>query len=199
MTPDAIEALNAVSVAVKAHTAESAKLNETLLTDQRQARELADQRFKQAKERENHRFRQVNRALGGLGAGVLLALVLLTAVLVSLVIADRDRDDRTALITAQRECSDILMADALVRISIYATSRGATDPTQVAQLRVLVAQSHSDPSKLDDVRDALDSILNTLPPDTDGLRATAQHANERLLRVREICYRGQPPDDPLAQ
>lgn len=188
MTPDAVEALNAVSTAVKAHTAESAKLNETLLTDQQQARELADRRF-----------RQVNRALAGLGAGVFLVLVLLAVVLVSLVLAGRDRDDRFALTTAQRECSDILMADALVRVSIYATSRGATDPVQVAQLRTLVAQSHTDPSKLDDVRDALDSILNTLPADTDGLRVTAQHANERLLRVREICYRGQPPDDPLAQ
>lgn len=199
MTPDAIEALNAVSAAVEAHTTQSAKLNETLLTDQRQARQLADQRFKDAKQRENHRFRQVNRALLGLGAGVLLTLVLLAVVLTSLVLADRDRDERFVLTTAQRECSDILTADALVRVSIYATARGAADPVQVAQLRALVDQSRSDPSKLDDIRDALDSILHALPANSDGLRADAQHANERLLRVREICYRGRPPDDPLAQ
>lgn len=198
MTPDAVEALTKVALAVEAHTAQSADLNATLLADQQQARDLADKRFQDAKARENRRFRQVNRALAGLGVGLLVTVVLLVVVLVSLILADRDRDARSTLATDQRECSDILTADALVRVSIYATARGAADPVAIARLRERVVASHSDPSQLDDLRDEVEVILRTLPADTNGLREDASRANDRLLRVREICYRGQPPEDPLA-
>lgn len=199
MTPDAIEALRDVAEAVSAHTAQGADLNAALLADQEQARALADERFTEARVRENRRFRQVNRALAGLGVGIIVALVLLTGVLVSLILADRDRDVRSALSTDQRECSDILTADALVRVSIYATSRGAADPVAISRLRDRVVATKTDPSQLDDLRDEVETILRVLPSDTNGLREDASRANDRLLRVREICYRGQPADDPLAQ
>jgi hypothetical protein len=198
MTPEAVQALHEVATAADGVSARVGALSEALLADQQQARELADKRFKDAKARENRRFQQVNRAIAGLYAGLLLVLILVAVVVVQGIRSDQDRDDRSLLATAQRRCSDTVMADALVRVSIYAT-RSGTDPAALIRLQeALAAARDNDFVALVRVRDETEKILASIPAANTELREAAQKANDRLLRVRDICYTGMPPEDPLA-
>lgn len=184
------EAIAAFNQAVEGFTGTSRALAgtaETLLAEQQAARD-----------REVERERKDRRRFGAMG----VALVLLGAVMGWLLFLryedEQTRAQRSVLAEQQRRCSDVLIADALVRVSIYATARGGTDPTVIAHLRERVAATRTDPSQLDELRDEVAAVLGALPPDTSGLREDAQAANDRLLRMRDICYEGTPPDDPLA-
>jgi hypothetical protein len=185
------EAIAAFNRAVDSFTGSTSALTttaETLLSEQQDARDREVTRER----RDKRRFRVFG-----------IALVVLSAVTAwNLVLRYQDeqtRTERAVLSEQQRRCSDTLMADALVRVSIYATARGATDPVVVARLRTEVEASRSDPSQLPKVRDDLDRLLHALPVDAGGaLREDAEKANGRLLRVRAICYQGTPPEDPLA-
>lgn len=198
MTPDAVAALHEVATAAEGVSRRVGDLSDALLADQQQARDIADLRFTEAKTRENRRFRQVNRALAGLGAGVVLAVVLLAFVVWQGRSADIDRDERSQLSTAQRRCSDTVMADALVRVSIYAT-RAGTDTTGLARLQDAIAAARdNDFTALVRVRDETVQILTAVPNANTEARDAARKANDRLLRVRDICYQAVVPDDPLA-
>ena len=90
------------------------------------------------------------------------------------------------------------MADALVRVSIYAT-RSGTDPAAIVRLQeALAAARDNDFTALVKVRDETERILTAIPQANTELREAAQRANNRLLRVRDICYQAEVPDDPLA-
>lgn len=187
MTPEAIQALRDVAEAVEINSTKTAALSDVLLQDQKDARA-----------RERQRFRTVYRALAGLGVGLGVVLLLVGVVVVQGIRSDIDRDERAELAMAQRRCSDTVMAEALVRVSIYAT-RSGTDQTAMAHLQeTLAAAKSNDFAALIRLRDEIDALLRALPAGNTELREAARKANNRLLHVRDICYQANVPEDPLA-
>lgn len=147
MTPEAIEALHDVALAIDKSARETAVLAEALIGDQRDARA-----------RERGRFRTMYLALTGLGIGLALALALLAVVVVQGRQADTDRDERSDMATAQRVCSDVVTADVLGRLSILALQPrfrtnpdGTVTPLTQAELQAQTETLRRDVSRSNEV------------------------------------------------
>lgn len=177
MTPDAVDALNAVAAAVEAHTTQGATLNEALLADQRAARR-----------RERERFQVVNRVLAGIAMGMVVALVLLVVVVVQSRADSIERDERTQAAVARQQlgtererCANSVIADMLGRLSTLAVQPRFRENPDGSP--VLDAEGRPIP---------LSSA--ELLAQNESLRRDVHASNERLTRVSDICYLPVRPD-----
>lgn len=170
MTPEAIEALHDVALAIDKSARETAVLAEALIGDQRDARA-----------RERTRFRAMNRSLAGLGVGLALALALLAVVVVQGRQSNIDRDERSNLATAQRVCSDVVTADVLGRLSTLALQpRFRTNPDGTA-----TTDAEGRPIPLTQAE---------LQAQTETLRRDISRSNRVLTHISDVCYGPNGPD-----
>lgn len=174
MTPEAVEALQGVAVAVDGARIEIAGLSARWADDMEAARMRDEARFEEIRERENRRFRTVNVALAVIAAGTVLALCLLGVVVVQ-------SSQRAQTASEQRRCSDIVTTDVLSRLSILAVQpRYRTNP--------------DGSPVLDDTGRPIPLTQQELFAQNEQLRRDVSASNQILSRIGEVCYGDDGPD-----
>jgi hypothetical protein len=163
VTPDGVEALGEVALSNERVADSLSELTSVLLADQQDARK-----------REDRRFKVVNRTLAAIAAGTVVALVLLGFTVWQSI-------TRSAIATAQRECSDVVTTDVLGRLSFLAVQpryRTKEDGTPVR----------------DEAGRVVPLSADELLAQTESLRLAVDRSNHILTRISEVCYGPAGPD-----
>lgn len=167
MTPDAVDALHEVAAAVRVTGERIDGMRDTLLAEQTESHELA-----------SRRFRLVWKLLGSMLCGAALTLLLLWN-------DARIRGASESLAQSQRRCSDVILTDALGRLSDLAVEpRYKTDANGRPALS---AQGQLEPLAQQDMLAMLDRHQREVAA-----------ADARLRNITALCYGPDGPSpDPL--